>query len=52
MRQASGSERGALHVIAGVMLVSLLLPLIVSPTKRAPGEGAVTMPGEKARTAA
>jgi len=52
MRHASGSDRGALHVIAGAMLVSLLLPLIVSPPKRAPDEEAVTMPGEKARTAA
>ena len=31
MRQASGSYRGALHVIAGVMLVSIVLPLIMSP---------------------
>src|SRR5207249_2974482 len=52
MRHASGNHRGALHVIAGAMLVSLLLPLIVSPPKRAPGEEAVTMPGEEARTAA
>jgi MFS transporter, OFA family, oxalate/formate antiporter len=38
MRQASGSYPGALHMIAGVMLVSILLPLIVSPPKRIPGE--------------
>ena len=31
MRQASGSYRDALHVIAGVMLVSIVLPLIMSP---------------------
>src|SRR6267154_1637026 len=30
MRQASGTYRGALHVIAGVMAVSVLLPLVVS----------------------
>jgi OFA family oxalate/formate antiporter-like MFS transporter len=31
MRQSSGSYRGALHVIAGVMLVSAVLPVLVSP---------------------
>ena len=31
MRQASGTYRGALHVIAGVMLVSAALPVLVSP---------------------
>src|SRR6267143_2667971 len=30
MRQASGVYRGALHVIAGIMAVSILLPLVVS----------------------
>ena len=39
MRQASGTYRGALHVIAGVMAVSVVLPLIVSPPRRI--EGAV-----------
>jgi len=34
MRQASGSYRGALHVIAVMMLVSISLPLIVSPPRR------------------
>jgi len=34
MRQADGVYRGALHVIAGVMLVSVALPLIVSPPRR------------------
>jgi OFA family oxalate/formate antiporter-like MFS transporter len=33
MRQASGSYRGALHVIAGVMLVSAVLPVLVSPPR-------------------
>jgi OFA family oxalate/formate antiporter-like MFS transporter len=34
MRQVSGAYHSALHVIAGVMAVSLLLPIIVSPPKR------------------
>jgi OFA family oxalate/formate antiporter-like MFS transporter len=33
MREISGAYRGALHVIAGVMLASMILPLIVSPPK-------------------
>jgi MFS transporter, OFA family, oxalate/formate antiporter len=33
MRQTTGSYRGALHVIAGVMAVSALLPILVSPPK-------------------
>jgi OFA family oxalate/formate antiporter-like MFS transporter len=34
MRQASGTDGEALHVIAGVMAVSVVLPLIVSPPRR------------------
>jgi OFA family oxalate/formate antiporter-like MFS transporter len=34
MRQANGVYRGAFHVIAGVMALSMLLPLIVSPPRR------------------
>src|SRR5207302_1598822 len=34
MRQADGSYTEALHVIAGVMAVSVVLPLIVSPPRR------------------
>jgi OFA family oxalate/formate antiporter-like MFS transporter len=34
MRQSDGVYRGALHVIAGVMAVSVVLPLIVSPPRR------------------
>jgi OFA family oxalate/formate antiporter-like MFS transporter len=34
MRQVTGMYRGALHVIAGVMAVSVVLPLIVSPPRR------------------
>jgi OFA family oxalate/formate antiporter-like MFS transporter len=33
MRQTTGSYRGALHVIAGVMAVSALLPILVSKPK-------------------
>jgi OFA family oxalate/formate antiporter-like MFS transporter len=33
MRQADGTYREALHVIAGVMAVSVLLPLVVSPPR-------------------
>ena len=33
MRQSSGTYRGALHVIAGVMLVSAVLPILVSPPR-------------------
>ena len=35
MQQISGTYRGALHVIAGVMAASVILPLIVSPPRRA-----------------
>src|SRR5712671_116093 len=35
MRQASGTYRGALHIIAGVMLVSAALPVMVSPPREA-----------------
>jgi len=34
MQQATGVYRGALHVIAGIMAVSVVLPLIVSPPHR------------------
>jgi OFA family oxalate/formate antiporter-like MFS transporter len=33
MRQANGVYRGAFHIIAGVMALSMLLPIIVSPPK-------------------
>jgi len=35
MRQSSGTYRGALHVIAGVMLVSAALPVLVSAPREA-----------------
>jgi OFA family oxalate/formate antiporter-like MFS transporter len=34
IRQATGMYRGALHVIAGVMAVSVVFPMIVSPPRR------------------
>jgi MFS transporter, OFA family, oxalate/formate antiporter len=34
MRQVNGVYRGAFHVIAGVMALSMLLPIIVSPPRR------------------
>jgi MFS transporter, OFA family, oxalate/formate antiporter len=33
LRQADGTYRGALHIIAGVMLVSAILPVLVSPPR-------------------
>jgi OFA family oxalate/formate antiporter-like MFS transporter len=33
MRETAGSYRGALHVIAGVMAVSILLPVLVRPPR-------------------
>ena len=40
MRQASGTYRGALHVIAGVMAASVLLPFVVHPPTRIDDESA------------
>jgi hypothetical protein len=34
MRETAGNYTGALHVIAVVMLVSVLLPIIVKPPRR------------------
>ena len=34
LRQSSGSYVSALHVLAGVMAVSVLLPLLVRPPQR------------------
>src|SRR5205814_7268979 len=34
MRETAGNYAGALHVIAAVMLVSILLPIIVRPPRR------------------
>jgi OFA family oxalate/formate antiporter-like MFS transporter len=35
MRQSSGTYRGGLHVIAAIMLVSIVMPLLVKPPKAA-----------------
>src|SRR6267143_3373543 len=45
MRQADGVYRGALDVIAGVMAVSVVLPLIVSPPRRLEAAIASARPG-------
>ena len=34
MRQASGIYSGALHIIAGVLAVSIILPFIVRPPRQ------------------
>ena len=46
MREATGTYRGALHVIAGVMLVSAILPVLVSPPHGAetPRTGDASLP--------
>jgi len=44
MRQASGTYRGALHIIAGVMLISAVLPVLVSPPHDAALESREQMP--------
>jgi OFA family oxalate/formate antiporter-like MFS transporter len=33
LRQSSGSYISGLHIIAGIMAVSMLLPILVSPPK-------------------
>jgi OFA family oxalate/formate antiporter-like MFS transporter len=33
LRQSSGSYGGGLHIIAGIMAVSILFPIVVSPPK-------------------
>ena len=35
-REATGNYAGALHVLAGVMAISILLPIIVRPPQREP----------------
>ena len=45
MRQTTGSYRGALHIIAGVMAISALLPILVSR----PGGGVVDSRGRTER---
>ena len=38
MRKIAGSYRGALHVIAGVMTISAVLPILVHPPRTRDGE--------------
>jgi OFA family oxalate/formate antiporter-like MFS transporter len=40
MRETAGSYRGALHIIAGVMAVSTLLPVVVRPPRASIAAGA------------
>ena len=40
MRETAGSYRGALHIIAGVMAVSILLPILVRPPQASVAAGA------------
>ena len=47
MRQANGTYRGALHTIAGIMAVSLLLPLVVHPPSRTMVPGRLAAAQEK-----
>src|SRR5438552_8147296 len=45
MRETTGSYAGSLHVIAGVMAISILLPIIVRPPRASPA--AVAAPQKK-----
>src|SRR5467141_69397 len=47
MQQANGTYRGALHTIAGIMAVSLLLPLVVHPPSRTMVAGRLAAAQEK-----
>jgi OFA family oxalate/formate antiporter-like MFS transporter len=51
MRQASGTYRGALHVIAGVMAASIILPFVVRPPRPAEEKTAAQSPQPKPRAA-
>jgi OFA family oxalate/formate antiporter-like MFS transporter len=42
MRQSSGSYASGLHVIAGIMAVSIVFPILISPPKPAKAETAST----------
>jgi len=42
MRQSSGSYASGLHVVAGIMAVSIVLPILVSPPKAAGNSSART----------
>jgi OFA family oxalate/formate antiporter-like MFS transporter len=45
MRQSSGSFISGLHVIAGIMVISMILPILVSPPKSATAMSSGSSPG-------
>jgi OFA family oxalate/formate antiporter-like MFS transporter len=45
MRQSSGSYASGLHVIAGIVAVSMILPILVSPPKTASTVSTMSSPG-------
>jgi OFA family oxalate/formate antiporter-like MFS transporter len=45
MRQSSGSYTSGLHVIAGIMAVSMILPILVSPPKSTTAVSSSSSPG-------
>jgi OFA family oxalate/formate antiporter-like MFS transporter len=52
MRETAGSYRGALHVIAGVMTISAVLPILVRPPRTRDGETTETVSHPSTRAAA
>jgi OFA family oxalate/formate antiporter-like MFS transporter len=52
MRETAGSYRGALHVIAGVMTISAVLPILVRPPRTRDGGTTETVSHPSTRTAA
>ena len=52
MRETAGSYRGALHVIAGVMTISAVLPILVRPPRTRDGEITETVSHPSTRAAA
>jgi hypothetical protein len=48
MRQTSGNYRGALHVIAIIVLLSIALPALISPPRRETQMSAVQRKGSEA----
>jgi OFA family oxalate/formate antiporter-like MFS transporter len=52
MRETAGSYRGALHVIAGVMTISAVLPILVRPPRTRDGGTTETVSHPSTRSAA
>ncbi len=52
MRQMSGAYRGALHVIAGVMAASIIVPLVITPPRPAADKVSAQSPTSKPLAAA